>query len=76
MLAIHTIITVVQRIAVAISCAIFLYMMPMEDGFHKSFLLACVTFLACVEKLSSTMNAISVGRDWVGESFMGQVALC
>ena len=44
-------------------------MMPMEDGFHKSFLLACVTFLACIEKLSSTMNAISVGRDWVGESW-------
>ncbi|KAF8346917.1 iron-regulated transporter [Amanita rubescens] len=55
----------VHWIAVAISCAIFLCMMSMEDGLHKSSLLAAVTFLACAEKLSSIMNAISVGRDWV-----------
>lgn len=60
---------VIQRIAVAISCAIFFCMISMEDGLPKSSLLAVVTLLACAEKLSSIMNAISVGRDWVRKSF-------
>ncbi|KAK2460103.1 hypothetical protein APHAL10511_007869 [Amanita phalloides] len=56
---------VVQRIAVAISCAIFWHMLSMENGSSKSVMLIIVTFLACAEKLASIMNAISVGRDWV-----------
>ncbi|KAF8634919.1 hypothetical protein AX15_000660 [Amanita polypyramis BW_CC] len=56
---------VVQRCAVALSCAIFWYMLSVETGFFKSSLLAIVTLLACAEKLSSIMNTISVCRDWV-----------
>ncbi|KAL7789675.1 Ferroportin1 domain-containing protein [Trichoderma afarasin] len=43
---------VFQRLVVAGSCAIF-------------YVLALVTFFACVEKLCSIMNLVSVEKDWI-----------
>ena len=43
-------------------------MLSVETDFFKSSLLAIVTLLACAEKLSSTMNDISLSRDWVSNS--------
>ncbi|KAH7125875.1 iron transporter [Dactylonectria macrodidyma] len=58
---------VFQRLAVATSCAIFyiLYIgIPLgQDG--RMGMLAVVSFLACVEKLYSIVNLVSVEKDWV-----------
>lgn len=61
---------VVQRIAVATSCAAFLVMEPRiaNQQWMQNLLLAGVTVLACVEKLCAIMNLVSVEKDWVTTS--------
>lgn len=59
-----------QRIPVAASCALLLVLLLKKDelGSRKNTgVFAVVVFLSVVEKLSATMNLISVERDWVGE---------
>lgn len=56
-----------QRLAVAMSCGIFLVLERIRD-LHtdlQNSLFAMVVGLACVEKLCSVMNLVSVERDWV-----------
>ena len=56
-----------QRLAVAASCAIFYFLkveIQMARGIQYS-LLATLALLACMEKLCSIMNMVSVERDWV-----------
>ena len=56
-----------QRTAVAISCAAF-YVLSKGLVTSKKLEAGClagVTLLACVEKLCSIMNMVSVERDWV-----------
>ncbi|KAH0495728.1 hypothetical protein TgHK011_009259 [Trichoderma gracile] len=58
---------VFQRLVVAASCAIF-YALAAEvqlDSGVRAGLLAVVTVLACVEKLCSILNMVSVEKDWV-----------
>lgn len=58
-----------QRLAVAVSCALLLVLLlkPEQWAFRKDdAIFAAIVFLAVVEKLCSTMNMISVERDWVG----------
>ncbi|KAI9041870.1 uncharacterized protein KD926_006415 [Aspergillus affinis] len=58
---------VLQRIVVAISCIVFYLLaidMPMQGAIEKG-ALAALALLACVEKLCSIMNLVSVERDWV-----------
>jgi hypothetical protein len=60
-------ISVLQRLAVAASCLIF-YLLAIKLPIYRVVdiaLLATLALLACVEKLCSTMNLISVERDWV-----------
>ncbi|KAF1985540.1 iron-regulated transporter [Aulographum hederae CBS 113979] len=56
-----------QRIAVAVSCVIFLLLeisvCPIQS--MKIGMLVLLTLLACVEKLCATLNTVSVERDWV-----------
>lgn len=58
-----------QRVPVAASCALFLVLLSRPGGAlgpgteHGIFVV--IVFLAVVEKLCSTMNTISVERDWV-----------
>lgn len=59
---------VLQRLVVAASCAIF-YVLAI--GFSMTqvvniCLLATLTLLACIEKLCSILNMVSVEKDWVG----------
>jgi iron-regulated transporter 1 len=55
-----------QRVAVAASCAIFLLLEQRRwEGRLKSGLFAVTVLLACVEKICSVMNLVSVERDWV-----------
>jgi iron-regulated transporter 1 len=62
-----------QRLAVAASCGLF---WALEQGAHsgwmgeqfKKSLFALSIILACVEKLCSMMNLVSVERDWVSLS--------
>lgn len=57
-----------QRVPVAASCALLLVLLLKKDelGSRKnSGVFAVVVFLSVVEKLSATMNLISVERDWV-----------
>ncbi|PFH49799.1 hypothetical protein AMATHDRAFT_146811 [Amanita thiersii Skay4041] len=58
---------VLQRVSVALSCVVFWYMLA--DGssteYLKPYLLVLLALLACVEKLFSIMNTVSVERDWV-----------
>ncbi|QVM06658.1 hypothetical protein D8B26_001365 [Coccidioides posadasii str. Silveira] len=58
---------VLQRIAVAASCVVFWILATEETSgsASKSWLMALLTVLACVEKLCAIMNLISVERDWV-----------
>lgn len=58
---------VFQRLAVAASCAIFYtFFLETEHGSSsKKGMLALVTLLACVEKLCSILNTVSVEKDWV-----------
>ena len=56
-----------QRLVVAASCVIFWLL---ASGWHMSDplirgLLAVLALLACVEKLASVMNLVSVEKDWV-----------
>ncbi|KAK9792193.1 putative Ferroporti-1 [Seiridium cardinale] len=57
-----------QRLAVAASCAI-LWIMEQKVGLTNTRVtdtqFALVVLLACVEKLCSVMNLVSVERDWV-----------
>ncbi|PTB51695.1 hypothetical protein M431DRAFT_484660 [Trichoderma harzianum CBS 226.95] len=58
---------VFQRIVVAASCAVFYVLaadIPLTPGVRAG-LLAVVTFFACVEKLCSILNLVSVEKDWV-----------
>ncbi|KAK7943690.1 uncharacterized protein PG986_012803 [Apiospora aurea] len=56
-----------ERLAVALSCAIFglLVMRGSLSSRWKVGLLALLAFLACIEKLCSTLNLISIEKDWV-----------
>lgn len=62
-----------QRLPVAATCALLLVLEIKGStwGFRKdNAIFAVIVLLAVVEKLCSTMNTISVERDWVGtESF-------
>ncbi|KAI1826361.1 Ferroporti-1 [Xylaria intraflava] len=56
-----------QRLAVAVSCVIFYILaieLPLGHG-AKTGMLALLSFLACIEKLCSIMNTVSVEKDWV-----------
>ncbi|KAK5992016.1 Solute carrier family 40 member 1-like protein [Cladobotryum mycophilum] len=54
-----------QRIAVAMSCALFLVMERMGGGIVRDGCFAAVVVLACVERLCAVMNLVAVERDWV-----------
>lgn len=59
--------SVLQRLAVATSCALF-YLLLVKTPITQMVdiaLLATLAVLACIEKLGSVMNLISVERDWV-----------
>ncbi|KAF2188549.1 iron-regulated transporter [Zopfia rhizophila CBS 207.26] len=58
---------VLQRLAVAASCVTFWFL---ASGWHRSRgltwgLLAVLALLACIEKLTSVTNLVSVEKDWV-----------
>ncbi|OGM44240.1 putative iron-regulated transporter [Aspergillus bombycis] len=58
---------VLQRVVVAASCVIFYLLamgLPMLSAMDN-ILLVALALLACIEKLCSIMNLISVERDWV-----------
>jgi iron-regulated transporter 1 len=58
---------VLQRLVVAASCVIFYILaigIPMSRAVNIV-LLATLTLLACVEKLCSVLNMVSVEKDWV-----------
>merc|ERR1712000_300326 len=58
---------VVQRIVVATSCVLFYILaihLPLGRG-GKTGMLVALSFLACIEKLCSIMNLISVEKDWL-----------
>ncbi|KAK6526477.1 hypothetical protein TWF694_005063 [Orbilia ellipsospora] len=56
-----------QRLVVAASCGIFYYLMvvPYYSSDLSKSLLAVLAFLACIEKLGSIMNLVSVEKDWI-----------
>lgn len=58
---------VLQRTVVAMSCIIFWVLVKgwLESNGWKFALLGLLIVLACVEKLASIMNLVSVERDWV-----------
>lgn len=56
-----------QRLAVAASCALFWILLlekNMQSGL-KTILFAITIIFACVEKLCSVLNLVSIERDWV-----------
>ncbi|OAQ58763.2 iron-regulated transporter [Pochonia chlamydosporia 170] len=58
---------VFQRLAVAGSCTIFYVLaanLPLGPS-GRAGMLVLVTFFACIEKLCSIMNLVSVEKDWV-----------
>ncbi|KAI1457298.1 Ferroporti-1 [Annulohypoxylon moriforme] len=58
---------VFQRLVVAASCVVF-YTMALRDELDaktKAGMLVLLSFLACVEKLYSIINSVSVEKDWV-----------
>lgn len=58
---------VVQRIVVAASCVLFYTLtidLPLGRG-GKTGMLVALSFMACIEKLCSIMNLISIEKDWV-----------
>ena len=59
---------VLQRLVVALSCIAFWFLATGQSHARnfKSGYLVLLTAFACVEKLCSIMNLISVERDWVG----------
>ncbi|KAH8690406.1 Ferroporti-1 [Phaeosphaeriaceae sp. PMI808] len=58
---------VVQRIVVAASCVLFYILTIHVSLGHsgKTGILVLLSFLACMEKLCSIMNLVSVEKDWV-----------
>ena len=56
-----------QRLAVASSCGIFWFLLVRKEigSGLKSGLFTLTVALACIEKLCSVMNLVSVERDWV-----------
>lgn len=61
-----------QRLAVAASCGLFWALEQVGDSMHpqlKSSLFGLTIVLACVEKLSSVLNLVSVERDWVSDPY-------
>ncbi len=57
-----------QRLAVAMSCAVFWAMEARGNALGvgaKNGLFAAAVVLGCIEKLCSVMNLVSVERDWV-----------
>ena len=62
-------VSVGQRLAIVVSCVI-LYLMTtmMMDSKARDACLALVILLACLEKLCSVLNLVSVERDWVSLS--------
>jgi iron-regulated transporter 1 len=58
---------VLQRVAVAASCAIFYVLVAdfVTGEVLRVSMLALVALLACVEKLASILNMVSVEKDWV-----------
>ncbi|KAL6800596.1 Ferroporti-1 [Trichoderma sp. SZMC 28013] len=58
---------VFQRLVVVASCGVFYVLaadIPLTSGVRTG-LLTVVTFFACVEKLCSILNLVSVEKDWV-----------
>ena len=63
-----------QRVAVAVSCAVFGVMKHRESLLSvgtKMGLFSVAVVAACVEKLCSVMNLVSIERDWVRDSKSG-----
>lgn len=61
-----------QRVPVAASCALLLVLLLKGDEIgsrRNAGVFAVIVFLSVLEKLSATMNLISVERDWVGDVF-------
>lgn len=67
-----------QRVAVVASCGLFWALelrRGASGGAVGGWLFAALVLLACVEKLCSVMNLVSVERDWVGyKSYMRLVS--
>lgn len=62
-----------QRVPVAASCALLLVLLLKGDEIgsrRNAGVFAVIVFLSVLEKLSATMNLISVERDWVGDLFL------
>ncbi|KAF5666201.1 ferroportin [Fusarium heterosporum] len=56
-----------QRLAVAVSCVVF-FVLSKAPALSRELqvgLLAVLILMACIEKLASIMNLVSVERDWV-----------
>lgn len=71
---------VFQRLVVAASCAVFYILaidIPLPSGVRTG-LVAVVTLFACVEKLCSILNLVSVEKDWVSQclSYQQQQLYC
>jgi solute carrier family 40 (iron-regulated transporter), member 1 len=63
-----------QRLAVTASCGIFWALQQQQNdvaSYSKTGLFMATVVLACVEKLCSVVNLVSVERDWVSESDVG-----
>lgn len=61
-----------QRVPVAASCALLLVLLLKGDEIgsrRNAGVFAVIVFLSVLEKLSATMNLISVERDWVRDLF-------
>jgi len=57
-----------QRVPVVISCSLFWIMLSQKwrlPAWSISILLGVSIFLACIEKLCSIMNTVSIERDWI-----------
>lgn len=62
-----------QRVSVAASCTLLLVLESRKDQLSSrksDGIFAVIVFLSVVEKLSATMNTISVERDWVSGQFL------
>ena len=66
MLTVSAVLLVGQRLVVAISCAVFFIAIRVAlDQRSASIILGAVSLLACIEKLCSNLNMVSVEKDWV-----------
>lgn len=60
-----------QRCAVAASCVVFAVLLTARGSSFVTYgLFAALVVLACVEKVCSVMNLISIERDWVCDAAM------